>query len=130
MSLESAARAMLTAGTTINLVPDARVTHGYRLQDTLLPAVTFELQQTEVLSIGGSPLRGAQLEVAAIAETTIDALAIGAQVRAACVAGTYDGIGFEAVHEIGFSVQPAVVGDGDEAEPAVYSLTFQIVYAE
>lgn len=130
MSLESAARAMLTAGSTINLVPDARVTHGYRLQDTALPAVTFELQQTEVLSIGSTPLRGAQLEVAAIADTTLDALAIGAQVRSACVAGTFDGIAFEAVHEIGFSVQPAVVGDGDEAEPAVYSLTFQIVYAE
>ena len=130
MSLESAARAMLTDGITINLVPDARITHGYRLQDTALPAVTFELQQTEVMCIGGSPLRGAQLEVLAIAETTIDALAIGAQVRAACVAGTFDSIAFEAVHEIGFSVQPAVVGDGDEAEPAVYSLTFQIVYAE
>ena len=48
MSLESAARAMLTAGSTINLVPDARITHGYRLQDTALPAITFELQQTEV----------------------------------------------------------------------------------
>lgn len=130
MSLESAARAMLTAGTTISLVPDARITHAYRLQDTLLPAVTFELQQTEVLSIGGTPLRSAQLEVAAIADTTLDALAIGVQIRSACVAGTFDGIVFQAVHEIGFSVQPAVVGDGDEAEPAVYTLNFLIAYME
>ena len=130
MSLESAARALLTAGSTINLVPDARITHGYRLQDTALPAITFELQQTEVLSIGSSPLRGAQLEVAAIADTTVDALAIGAQVRAACVAGTFDSIVFNAVQEIGFSVQPAVVGDGDEAEPAVYTLNFQLTYME
>jgi hypothetical protein len=130
MSLESATRAMLTAGSTISLVPDARVTHGYRLQDSVLPAVTFELEQTEVMTIGGSPLRGAQLQVAAIADTTLDALAIGAQIRAACVAGTYDSIVFEAVHEVGFSVQPAVVGDGDEAEPAVYTLNFQIAYTE
>lgn len=130
MSLESATRAMLTAGSTINLVPDARITHGYRLQDSALPAVTFELEQTEVMTIGSTPLRGAQLQVAAIADTTLDAIAIGAQVRSACVAGTFDSIVFEAVYEIGFSVQPAVVGDGDEAEPAVYTLNFQIAYTE
>jgi hypothetical protein len=130
MSLESAARAMLTAGSTINLVPDARITHGYRLQDTALPAITFELQQTSVSTIGSTPLREAEMQISAVAETTLDALAIGAQIRSACTEGTYDGVNFGAVVELGFSVDPPTVGDGDEAEPAVYTLSYRITYAE
>lgn len=130
MSLESAARAMLTAGSTINLVPDSRVTHGYRLQESDLPAITFQLQETSLITVGSSPLRSSVMSIECIAESTLDAIAIGAQVRAACNVGTFDSIVFHAVREQGFAVQPATVADGDEAQPAVYTLTYSITYQE
>lgn len=130
MSLESAVRDMLTAGATISLVPDARITHGFRLQETILPAITYELGQTSRVTVGSSPLRTAELRIACIADTTLDALAIGAQVRTACTEGTYDSIQFHAVTEGGFSVEPPVVADGDESEPAVYSLTYTLTFQE
>ena len=66
MSIEQAVRTMLTAGSTISLVPDARVTHGYRLQDPALPAITFEVRSIEVASCGASPTRVADVEVRCI----------------------------------------------------------------
>jgi hypothetical protein len=130
MSLESAVRAMLTAGTTINLVPDARITHGYRLQDTALPAITFEVAQYTVEGIGSSPISRFDIEVRCVAEATVDALAIAAQVRTACVAGTYDGIVFSAVIDTGGSADAATTADGDESLPAEYAQTFTIYYTE
>jgi hypothetical protein len=130
MSLESAVRTMLTAGSTINLVPDARITHGYRLQETALPAITFEVAQYSIEAIGTSPLKRADLEVRCVAEATIDAIAIGAQVRSAAVAGTYSGIVFEAVIDTGGAAEPAITADGDESLPAEYTQTFTIYYTE
>lgn len=130
MSIESAARAMLISGSTISLVPDSRVTHGYRLQESALPAITFELSETELITVGSAPLRATTMQINCVAESTLDAIAIGAQVRSACVPGTFDSIVFHAVAEQGFSVDPATVADGDEAQPAVFNLTFRITFQE
>jgi hypothetical protein len=130
MSIESAVRAMLTAGSTINLVPDARITHGYRLQDTALPAITFEVAQYSIETIGTTPLKRADIEVRCVAEATIDAIAIGAQVRSAAVPGTYDGIDFETIIDNGGAADPAVTADGDESLPAEYTHTFTVYFTE
>ena len=55
MSLESSVRDMLVAGTTISLVPDARITLGFRLQDSVLPAITYEVRETQLETVGTSP---------------------------------------------------------------------------
>ena len=56
-SIESAIRAMLIRSTLLSSTspidgPDARVTHGYRLQSSELPAVTFEVATTVPATIG------------------------------------------------------------------------------
>lgn len=130
MSIEQAVRAMLTAGSTISLVPDARVTHGYRLQDTALPAITYEVQSVEIGSCGPSPTRIAQVEVRCIAELGADALAIAAQVRAASVAGTYSGFSFDAVLYQNHVLEAAAAGEGDEAAPSEAVCTMTIYYRE
>lgn len=129
-TIETAVRAMLVDGTTLSTagIPDARVTHGYRLQETALPAATFEVDRDEILTIGASPLRSAQIEVRVIAPTTADAVGFISALRTICVPGTYDTIVFDAVIDRGHAVDGNTVGDGDEANPAELTQTFEIYY--
>lgn len=129
MSIEASVRAMLTDGTTINLVPDARVTHGYRLQDSALPAVTFEVtDDSQAGVVVGS--RQVEVEVRSIAVEGVDALAIAAQVRTAAVAGTYSGIQFKAVLFRGTRLEAGEQGEGDESVPAEAVTQLTIFYRE
>lgn len=133
MSIEASVRAMLTAGSTINLVPDARITHGYRLQDTELPAITFEVTEVETISAGSTDaarIRRAGVTVNCIAVEAVDALAIAAQVRSAAVSGTYSSKELTAVTYLNHYVDPAVAGEGDEAQPAIAVCTFNVYYTE
>jgi len=131
-SIETAIRAMLLNATTLATagIPDGRVFHGYRLQDTQLPACTFSVEETRLLTIGVTPLREATVSVSVIAETTAGALAFFSTIRTLCTAGTWDTIQVQAVDEIGHAVQPASPGEGDEAEPAQLTYTFTATYKE
>jgi hypothetical protein len=139
MSIEAAVRAMLTAGTTLSggsvPVPDERVTHGFRLQSTLLPAVTFEVNSIEPASISstGSTSAGtrmAGLEVRSIAVEAVDAIAVAERVRTACVRGTYSGYNLDAVLYQGHRVEAQAAGEGDESQPAEAVSTITIYYRE
>lgn len=131
-SIETAIRAMLLNGTTLATagIPDARVFHGYRLQDTVLPACTYEVQQTERLTIGASPLRQATVAVTITASTTSSALGFLSSLRTLSAAGTWDTIDVQAIDEGGHVVEPATPGEGDEAEPAQLTYTFTATYKE
>lgn len=139
MSLEAAVRSMLITGTTLsagpNGVPDDRVTHGYRLQSTELPAVTLEVQSVEPASITavGSTSSGhrlAQVEVRSIAQTMAAALAVAEKVRARSVAGVFAGVNLRAVLYQGHRVEPSDAGEGDEAQPAEAVSELTIYYTE
>jgi hypothetical protein len=139
MSLEAAIRSMLVTGTTLsappNGVPDERVTHGFRLQSTDLPAVTFEVQSVEPASISGvgstsSGHRLAQVEVRSIAPTMAVALEVAAKVRSRSVSGTFAGINLRAVLYQGHRVEPSDAGEGDEAQPAEAVSELTIYYTE
>ena len=129
-SIESAVRAMLTSqtGGDIAALPDARITHGFRLQETALPAITFEVERTEYITIGASPLRMANVELRVIADTTTAALAFEDDIQTAVRVGTFDTIPFLAVDFSGRQVEPPSVADGDEAEPAQLVCYFTIYY--
>jgi hypothetical protein len=130
VSIEQAIRTMLTAGNTVSLVPDARVTCGYRLQDTVLPAITYEVQSVELASCGASPTRMAEVEVRSIADLAVDALAIAAQVRSAAVPGTYSTFSLDAVVYVGHSLEEPGSGEGDEQQPAEAVSRFTVYYRE
>lgn len=129
MSLEASIRAMLIDGTTITLVPDARVTHGYRLQDSALPAITFEVVADDRTTVKATQ-RSCDVEVRSIAVEAVDALAIAAEVRTALKTGTFGGRSFKAVIFGGTILQQAATGEGDEAEPAEAVTTATIHYEE
>lgn len=130
MSLESSVRDMLVAGSTISLVPDARVTLGFRLQDSVLPAITYEVRETQLETIGGTPQRSATVEIRAIDETPLSVIAIAAQIRTACASGTYGGFVFSAVIDQGHALDAPAVGEGDEMQPAESVTTILIYYTE
>lgn len=129
MSLESAVRTMLTTGTTLSNagVSDANVTHGYRQQSTTIPAITFELERPEVLTIADD-MRRVSVEIRVIAETTNAALTIKEIVKPLCVAGLYDGTTFKAVQWLEYTVEPSVTSEGDENEPAQLVCYVDIIY--
>lgn len=129
MSLESSVRAMLTTGTTLSNagVSDANITHGYRQQSTALPAITFELTQPQVLTIGDD-LRRTTAEIRVIAETTNGALSIKDVVKPLCVAGLYDSLQFKAVQWLEYTVEPSVTAEGDENQPAQIVCYVDITY--
>jgi hypothetical protein len=130
VSIEQAVRSMLTAGSTLSLVPDARVTCGYRLQGTALPAVTYIVQGVEIGSCGAAPHRVAEVEVRSIADLAADALAIAAQVRSASVPGTYSSFDFKAVIYAGHALEEPGSGEGDEQQPAEAVSRMTIYYTE
>ena len=120
-TIEQAIRTMLINGTTLSAgtpgVPDARVTHGYRLQDSPLPAVTYSVDTREDASVSGG-IQQSQITVTAIADTSEDALAIAEKVRTALAAGTYSSIVIQVVIITNQFLQPEVFGISDEQEPA------------
>lgn len=129
-TIETAVRTMLTSATELNGITDARITHGYRLQDAALPAITFEVQQDATQTIGASPLLMVSVEIRVIATTTGGALDELANVKAAVRTGTFDGIVFSAVLWNGHTIDESVGTDGDEADPVELVCNADIYYTE
>lgn len=130
MPIESAVRAMLTSASSLSALNDARITHGFRLQDTALPAITFELSDDEYLTIGSAPLRMVSVDLRIIDTTTNDALSLVDEVKSAVRTGTFDSVPFSAVDWKSHSVDAAAVSDGDEAEPAQVLCKFDVYFKD
>jgi hypothetical protein len=131
-SIESAIRAMLIRSTLLSAsspvdVPDARVTHGYRLQSSILPAVTFEVASTALATIGA--MRESELTVTCICDTTVDASALVDYIEASVLdTGTYDTIDIHALVVRSKTVAAPTAGLGDEQEPATATLTVTVYW--
>lgn len=126
-SIEGAIRAMLINGSTLATgaygVPDSRVTHGYRLQDSDLPAVTYSVDSTVSASLG-EDIYQSTVTINAIASTSSGAIGTRALVINCLKSGTYDtSIKIDAIIVTDETVQPETVGIGDEQEPSVASVT-------
>lgn len=123
-TIEQAVRTMITTGTVLSTagVPDSRVTHGYRLQDTQLPSVTYTVESKSYADSGG-PFFTATLTVNSIAVTSAGALSVAAELKKVLVAGTYDALKLDAVMVIDEALEPETVGIGDEQEPATARTT-------
>lgn len=132
VNIEQDVRTMLTsyAGLTSG-IPAARISHGYRLQDGILPALTYDLTTVEQQSMaGGATVRLATVELTIIAATTKAALDILPALKIACGEGTYGITDFDAVIWRGHVTAQPAVGEGDEAEPAEVTATIDIYYRE
>lgn len=125
MSIESTVRNMLTSASGMS-VPDQRITLGYRLQDSVLPAITFEV--TAVEKVAFDSVKSCEVELRAIAETTEAALDIASELEGAVRTGTWLSIQITAALWLNARVEPPSPGEGDESLPAEVICTAQLFY--
>lgn len=125
-SIEESIRTMLTSATQLNGIPNERITFGYRLYNTALPAVTFSLQQAEFATLGGEH-RVAEVEFAYVCDTALQAAEAEPDMRAAIRNGTFDSNVLVCVWK-GSRVEEPVTGDGDEQQPAQLICTATIYF--
>jgi len=119
-SIEEAIRAMLTANFDANIVPDSRITHGYRLQASALPAITFEVENTQRVSV--DDVMQSDVAITGIDERTEDAAALEAEISDALVRGTYAGINIDSAFTTSSRIDRPIVGMSDEQEPATITV--------
>lgn len=127
--IEESIRTMLITGSTLSSagVPDSRVTHGYRLQETDLPAVTFEVTGTADADTGG--INSSNVQFTIVASTTIAAGALVATVKSRFETGTYNSNSVDAIVVLDETVNPPAVGFGDEQEPATATVNTVIYWS-
>ena len=122
-SIEAAIRAMLINGTELSAspdsVPDTRVTHGYRLQDSALPAVTYSVDSSTDGDISGN-IRLSVVTFNCIAETSASALNVREKLISA--------INIDCMIVTDQTLQPETVGIGDEQEPSVATVTANVYW--
>lgn len=127
-SFEESVREMLTSSTALSGgIPDARITFGYRLQSTVLPAVTYTLQEAVPATLGGAE-RTVDIEVSYIAATALAAAEAEPDVRAAIRTGTFATNKVNAAIFTGSRVDEPVTADGDEQQPAVLVCTATLYF--
>ena len=125
-SIEESVRTMLTSSTALSSIPDARITFGYRLYNTALPAITFTLQESEFATLGGD-MRVAQAEFAYVCNTALQAAEAEPDMRAAIRNGTFDNNDLVCLFG-SCRVDEPVTGDGDEQQPAQLIVTATIYF--
>ena len=126
-SIEESVRTMLTSSTALSGgIPDARITFGYRLQSSVLPAVTFSLQDAVPASLDGE--RSVDIEVSYIAATALEAAEAEPDVRAAIRSGTFSTNRINAAVFTGSRVDEPITADGDEQQPAVLVCNATLYY--
>ena len=127
-TIETAIRAMLTSHMGNATVADARITHGYRLQNSVLPAVTFVVDSTTSVTVD-CLLNQSTVTVTGVAVTTLAANNLGADIIAGFAEGTYDTIEIYAPVRNSTTLDAPEVGDGDEQTPATITLTFDVYWS-
>ena len=124
-TIEESIRSMLTSQIGAQ-VPDSRITHAYRLQESDLPAITYEVQDTQDATIGS--LKASTVTVQGIDATTIDAANLTDVITGTFNAGTYAGNHIRAIVVTSKQLLPPVVGSSDEQDPAITSVTATVYW--
>lgn len=125
-SIEESVRTMLTSATALNGIPNERITFGYRLYNTALPAITFTLQQSQFATLDGGT-RTCEAEFAYVCDTALQAAEAEPDMRAAVRNGKFDNNDLVCVWT-GSRVDEPVQGDGDEQQPAQLICTATIYF--
>lgn len=103
-----------------------RVYTGTRMQSTALPSLVVEVAAGEPLCIGATPrLTRFPVTVRAVAETMAQAQTIAALVGPAMVSGAAGAAGCS-VEVQRHALQEPVLGEGDEAAPAICDTQFEV----
>lgn len=127
MSLPQAIRNMIDGAAGLSA---ERVNYGKRNEFGTLPAVAFEIEENETMSIGSNPLKRCVVRIHCVDETGEGAQTLAENVETALVAGVYNGIDLCSVINKNSILQPPDTSLGEETNPFVCITTSEIYYKE
>ncbi len=104
-----------------------RVSVGSRLQSGTLPAIVVEMPAGEAASLGATPLGRYDLVLNCIADTMLAAQSLADAAEARILSVASGGSSCAVTTQYGVLEEP-VVGEGDEAEPAICTVRMEIFY--
>ena len=127
MSLPQAIKTMLE---DVTLVSNDEVTFGSRNQNSVLPAIFFQINSNETLTVGSSPLRKAEVIISSVAQTAEESQSIAEAVMVQLDTGTYNSIVFQGVANKNSVLQQPSSSFGEETNPFICITTADIFYKE
>ena len=128
-SLPQAIKTMLNGMSNVT-IPDDNITYGTRNQYGTLPAITFQINSIETLTVGASPIRKASVEINSITKEAQTTQELSEAVRAVLTPAEYNEITFAAVVNQNNVLQEPDSGNGEEATPYIATTTIDIYYKE
>ena len=129
-SLPQAIKTMLN---TLNntLIADDNITYGTRNQYGTLPAITYQINSIETLTVGATGvLRKANVEINSITTEAQKTQELSEAVRGVLTPAEYNDITFTAVVNQNNILQEPDSGNGEEATPYIATTTIDIYYKE
>jgi hypothetical protein len=127
MSLPQAIKTMIQGVAGIN---NTEVTYGSRNQFATLPAIAYQIDSNETMTVGSSPLKKAEVSIRSVAATAQQAQEIAELVEGELVTGTYNSIVFQAIVKKNSVLEESPSGYGDETVPFICVTTAEIYYKE
>jgi len=127
MSLPQAIQTMIQGVAGIN---NTEVTYGSRNQFATLPAIAYQIDSNETMTVGSSPLKKAEVSIRSVAATAQQAQEIAELVEGELVTGTYNSIVFQAIVKKNSVLEESPSGYGDETVPFICVTTAEIYYKE
>jgi hypothetical protein len=127
MSLPQAIKTMIQGVAGVN---NAEVTYGSRNQFATLPAIAYQIDSNETMTVGSSPLKKAEVSIRSVAATAQQAQEIAELVEGELDTGTYNSIVFQAIVKKNSVLEESPSGYGDETVPFICVTTAEIYYKE
>lgn len=127
MSLPQAIKTMIQGVAGVN---NTEVTYGSRNQFATLPAIAYQIDSNETMTVGSSPLKKAEVSIRSVAATAQQAQEIAELVEAELVTATYNSIVFQAIVKKNSVLEESPSGYGDETVPFICVTTAEIYYKE
>jgi hypothetical protein len=127
MSLPQAIKTMIQGVAGVN---NTEVTYGTRNEFATLPAITYQIDSNETMTVGPSPLKKAEISIRSVAATAQQAQEIAELVEGELDTGTYNTIAFQAIVKKNSVLEESPSGYGDETVPFICVTTAEIYYKE
>lgn len=127
MSLPQALKTMLQG---ITGVSNNNVNYGKRNEFGTLPAIAFEIEENETMTVGPNPLKRCMVRISSVDSTGEDAQALAESVEGELVAGTYSSVELIVVLNKNSMLQQPDTSLGEETNPFICITSAEIYYKE
>ena len=129
MSLIKSLKTFISGRMTGTTYAAAPISFGARAQDTALPAITYQVLSDSPITIGPTRTGFASVEINFINLKAQDAVDMAEEFTDNLTdSGTYDTVIYQAILDKHFVLQEPIIGNSEEAEPFICSVSLEIYY--